>query len=505
MLGSRSAACHPPRVWMRRPIIDISYTGGMTRDIASIVRSLGGELVEGVRNPGTPVDEVVALDDFSVVGHPGFATLVVVPPKRLAEALGDGSPRAESLRQAVLVTHAGGASTRRTVEAAGATAILGAGPSDELLVPLLTALLAVDQAAEDRAVTSAMKVLTLAARRGGASGVVAELARRIDGWAVLLDRHGQVITTAGAGGLHIQDAIAVALGRPVRVRHRGLQVHAVGPGEDLSAQLVVSSRTESSSRARELGSQGAALLDLLLRTDDPTRTERLGRAVMVDALLAGGDAAPSLLRKWGVHETSLTGFVLTARSASVEVERLVSHWLDELGAAHILTADRGTVTGFLRDDHVEAIASRVDAYASAMFLGIGSPAPTDALGRSAAEARQAVEAARAEGRRVVRYRTIPTVQYVIDRLGDGDARRVAHLLDPLRGADGEHGELTETLRVYLAENGAWGVTAERLGVHRQTLTARIHRVEELTGLSMADADDRTAAWLALRALARPAA
>uniref|UniRef100_UPI0028D0FD2B PucR family transcriptional regulator n=1 Tax=uncultured Leifsonia sp. TaxID=340359 RepID=UPI0028D0FD2B len=392
-------------------------------------------------------------------------------------------------------------SARRAVEAAGATAILGAGSSDDLLVPMLTALLAVDQAAEDRAVTSAMKVLTLAARRGGASGVVAELAHRIDGWAVLLDRHGQVITTAGAGGLHIQDAIAVALGRPVRVRHRGLQVHAVGPGEDLSAQLVVSSRTEASSRARELGSQAAALLDLLLRTDDPTRTERLGRAVMVDALLAGGDAAPELLRKWGVHETSLTGFVLTARSASVEVERLVTHWLDELGAAHILTADRGTVTGFLRDDHVDAIAARVDAYASAIFLGIGSPAPTDALGRSAAEAGQAVEAARAEGRRVVRYRTIPTVQYVIDRLGDGDARRVAHLLDPLRDAAGEHGELTETLRVYLAENGAWGVTAERLGVHRQTLTARIHRVEELTGLSMADADDRTAAWLALRTLA----
>ncbi len=241
--------------------------------------------------------------------------------------------------------------------------------------------------------TSAMKVLTLAARRGGVSGVVAELAHRIDGWAVLLDRHGQVITTAGAGGLHVQDAVAVALGRPVRVRHRSLQVHAVGPGEDLSAQLIVSPRTESSSRARELGSQTAALLDLVLRTDDPTRTERLGRGVLMEVLLAGGEPAASLLRRWGVHETTLTAFALTARSASVDVERLVSLWLNELGAAHILTQAQGVVTGFLRDDHVDEVGARVEAYSSALFLGVGVSAPTDALASSSSEAAQALEAA----------------------------------------------------------------------------------------------------------------
>lgn len=31
--------------------------------------------------------------------------------------------------------------------------------------------------------------------------MIAELAHRIDGWAVLLDAHGQVVTTAGAGRL----------------------------------------------------------------------------------------------------------------------------------------------------------------------------------------------------------------------------------------------------------------------------------------------------------------
>ena len=83
-----------------------------------------------------------------------------------------------------------------------------------------------------------------------------------------------------------------------------------------------------------------------------------------------------------------------------------------------------------------------------------------------------------------------------------DTAHLAEVLDPLRGDDGLHGELTRTLRVYLAEHGSWGVAAEQLGVHRQTLTNRIHRVEELTGLSMGNPDDRTAAWLAIRALDR---
>jgi purine catabolism regulator len=37
-------------------------------------------------------------------------------------------------------------------------------------------------------------------------------------------------------------------------------------------------------------------------------------------------------------------------------------------------------------------------------------------------------------------------------------------------------------------------------VHRQTLAARIRRIEDLSGLSMSNPDDRTAAWLAIRAL-----
>lgn len=478
----------------------------MARDVLSIARVLGGELVgDGVAS-ATAVDAAIRLEDFSVIGHPRFATLVVAGAEQLTAALAGGGPRADALRGAVLVTHGATRALRRAIEVAGATAIIGADAADAVLHPLLVALLATDQAAEDRLVTTGMKVLTQVARRGGVDAVIAELARRIDGWAVLLDPHGQVISTAGAGGLHVQDAVAVAFSRPVRVRHPGLQVHPVGTGEDLSAYLVISSREGSMSRGRDLASQAAALLDLILRTHDRTTTERLGREVMIGTLLDGGAAAAALLRRWGVHESSLTGFALTARSKSVDLERIVTRWLDELGSVHLITEDAGLLVGFLRDDRVDDLVRRVEDFTAEarmpLRLGLGSPAASDALARTASEARQALDVAVTDGRTVSRYRALPTVALVLDRLDAGDSARLAEALDPLRDERGQHGELTRTLRIYLAEHGSWGVAAEQLGVHRQTLTNRIRQVEELTGLSMGNPDDRTAAWLALRALER---
>lgn len=448
----------------------------------------------------TPVDAVVRLADFAVVGHRAYATLVVGAADEIEAALDAGDQRSLALAGAVVVAGA----AHEGLAGRGVSAILTAEPNPQLLHARLVALLASDQAAEDRLVTTGTKVLTQVARRGGAEAVVAELAHRIDGWAVLLDAHGQVITTAAAGGLHVKDAVAVAFNRPVRVRHPGLQVHPVGAGEDLSAYLIVSSREHSTSYSRDLASQAAALLDLKLRSHDHSVTERLGREVMVHTLLAGGPSASALLRRWGVHESSLTAFVLTARSKSVDLERLVVRWFDELGAVHIMTEDHGRIIGFIRNDSVDDLVFRADSFTDearmALRLGLGSAAPTEALARSAAEARQAHEMAVADARTVVHYRAMPTVAYVLDRLDGVDGNRLAGVLDPLRDSSGSHGELTRTLKTYLSEHGVWGVTAQKLGVHRQTLTNRIRRIEELTALSMSNPDDRAAAWLALRAL-----
>jgi purine catabolism regulator len=479
----------------------------MARDLSSIAHVLGGELlIAGDAAASTQVDAAVRLDEFAVVGHRSYATLVVGSAQAVESAVLADDERSTALTDSVLVVGGDRDGLRDLLISRGFSVIVVAEPNDELLHARLVALLAADQAAEDRLVTTGTKVLTQVARRGGAEAVIAQLAHRIDGWAVLLDMHGQMITTAGAGGLHVKDAVTVAFHRPVRLRHRGLQVHPVGSDEDLTGYLVISSRNSSTSRSRDLASQAAALLDLILRTHDYTGTERLGREVMMGTLLAGGDPASALLRRWGVHELSLTAFVLTARSRSLDLERLVIRWLDELGAVHMVTAERGTVLGFVRDEQAGELAERVQNSTVQprlpLRLGLGTPAPTDALTRSVAEARQAHEVAVADGRDAVRYQALPTVAYVLDRLDPVDGGRLAAVLDPLRDEGGRHGDLTRTLRMFLAQNGVWGITAEQLGVHRQTLASRIRRVEDLTGLSMSSPDDRAAAWLALRALER---
>lgn len=470
----------------------------MARDVASVARYLHGELLPGAVSGARAVNAVVDMGSFGAPTDRLFATLVVADDEQL-RALGDDPDRLALLRDAVVVTDADGPAVREVLLGAEITATVGAATTQELLAPTLTSLLAVDQAAEARAITSAMRVLTLAARRSGITGVIAELAHRIDGWAVLLDRHGEVITTAGAGSLHIDDAIAVAVGRPVRVRHRALQVHPVGPGEDITAQLVTAPRNDSSGRGRELSSQTAALLDLLMRTRDSSHLERLGRSMMFETVLQGGEDAARLLRRWGVHERTLVGFALASRTSGVDVEHLLALWLDELGAEHVFTSQRGLILGAVREDHAQQIAHRARTYASTLYLGLGRPADIDALERSVDEARHACEAARTGGERVVRYEAIPTVAFVLGQLDRDQTQRIARLLDPLRAAD-RPDELIQTLRVFLSANGAWGESAARLRIHRQTLTARIRRIEDLTGLSLADPDDRVAAWLALRAI-----
>lgn len=486
----------------------ILYTPGVAYDVRAIAEHFGAELIAGAVDGATPVEGSVLLADLVLASSPGYATLVVAAPMDWAAALASGDGRTPLAGSVAIIAGGTAADTLRTVLVDRAiTAVVVPDLAADVLHARLTALVAADQAAEDRRVTTGTKVLTQVARRGGVVAVVAELAHRIDGWAVLLDAHGEVITTAGAGSLHVRDAGSVAFGRRVRIRHPGLQVHPVGQGEDVSAYLVIGARG-STSRSRDLASQVAALLDLLLHTADHPATERLGREVMMSTLLRGGAEAATLLRRWGVREQSLTAFAVASRSTAIDPERQAIRWLDELGAVHMVSAERGQVLGFIGADRAPELAAMVERLTAdaslPLRIGLGSAATPQLLGRSAAEARQALETAVVDSRPVVWYRTLATVSYVLDHLDHSAMTRVAAVLDPLRDDGGHHGALTRTLEIYLAEHGAWGSSASRLHVHRQTLAARIRRIEELTGLSMASPDDRAAAWLAIRALKSPA-
>ncbi|MBL3700501.1 PucR family transcriptional regulator [Leucobacter luti] len=475
----------------------------MALDLAAVVRAVGGTCVQGRLDERTPVDGVTAIEAYVVVGNPDYATLVTGPEQEILRRLRGGGAAREALTGAVYVSDTDGAGLRAALAEHGMTAILGARLGETALHATLAAIIADDRAAADRLVTAGMNVLTQVARRGGVTAVIAELARRIDGWAVLLDPQGQLIASAGAGRLHESDAIAIATGRPVRVRHAGLQLHPVGSDGDLAARLVVATRSSRTSHARDLASLAAALFDLLLRTHNPSLTEHLGRAALLETLVAGGPEAPELLHRWGIHESQLTAFELGTRTRSIDPERLLGRWFDEFGAEHVFATAHGRVSGFVRDDVVAELTARVQEFApvagSRLHLGIGDPAPVHALSRSGVQARQALDTAFEDGLAVVSFSALPTVGLVFSALEHSATAEIASVLDPLRDADGAHGELGQTLRVFLAEHGAHRSSAARLGIHRQTLVARIRRVEELTGLAMDRADDRAAAWLALRA------
>lgn len=473
----------------------------MALNIDAIARRLNAIYRSTTVVPTTAVDSVVPLADLSVTANPEFATIVTGEVEFLRPLLANNDRRLAALSSAVFVTNDAVAAAE--LYAQGFSVMVAPESDDtESIHHKLDALIALDQAAEDRLVASGSQVLTQVARRGGALAVVVELAQRIDGWAVLLDEYGEEIVSAGAGRLHTQDAKAVAFNRPVRIRHPGLQVHHVGTDTDLTGFLVISSRSPSTSRTRNLAALAASLLDLILRTHDSARTERLGRDLLIDVLSDGGPRSTSALRRWGIHDSSLTGFALGSRSSSVDVERVTLRLLDDVGAAHTVALKRGRMLGFIRNHMAEALANAVTQFNTgreqSVAVGLGKPHGVDLLARSSNQALDALESALLSQRSVLHYAELPTVDLILDRLASTDHVQLGSLLAPLSAEGGAQSDLLRTLEAFLLENANHLQTATRLNIHRQTLRNRLERIEDLTRLSLGNVDDRVALWLAIR-------
>ena len=79
------------------------------------------------------------------------------------------------------------------------------------------------------------------------------------------------------------------------------------------------------------------------------------------------------------------------------------------------------------------------------------------------------------------------------------AEFAADMLAPLGGLSaGSRARLSQTLSVWLAEQGRLGPVAQRLGVHPQTARYRLGRLRELFGTALDDPDQRFWLELALR-------
>ena len=81
-----------------------------------------------------------------------------------------------------------------------------------------------------------------------------------------------------------------------------------------------------------------------------------------------------------------------------------------------------------------------------------------------------------------------------------DLRPFQRLAEPLRAHDRERGsDLVRTLRVYFATGANTSEAADRLFLHRNSVTYRLARVETLTGIDLKDPGARLALQLGLLA------
>ncbi|MEU7045072.1 helix-turn-helix domain-containing protein [Streptomyces varsoviensis] len=139
--------------------------------------------------------------------------------------------------------------------------------------------------------------------------------------------------------------------------------------------------------------------------------------------------------------------------------------------------------------------------ASACLTGVGRARHRLAdAAASYAEARRAAEVARStgSGAPVTAYARLGTYA-LLAKLSPAERAESMHpgVRDLLRPRSGP-AELADTLRAYLDEAGDARRTAARLHIHRSTLYNRLHRVEELTGLSLSRGEDRLTAHLTLK-------
>ena len=161
---------------------------------------------------------------------------------------------------------------------------------------------------------------------------------------------------------------------------------------------------------------------------------------------------------------------------------------------------------------VEKLAEQVLSVAAPVLrpatvsVGVGNLATSVAeLARSHVEARQALRLSRRAGgrARVISYRSLGAFRLLLE-VQSPEALRgfVTELLGPLlKYAESRETPLLETLEALAASRWIRRAAARSLGIHINSMTYRIERIESLTGLSLDDPETRVAIAIALRARA----
>ena len=154
------------------------------------------------------------------------------------------------------------------------------------------------------------------------------------------------------------------------------------------------------------------------------------------------------------------------------------------------------------EEALHALARLLGGEMPSVVLGIGRPhVGSDGACQSLRDAEQALNyAVHAPERGIVRYADLGVLRLFLPLQGSNTLTEFyQETLAPLIQSDRHHSDaLLITLEHWLAANGNLTEAARRLNLHRNTLMYRLHRIEELLGASLDDADRRLALHVALK-------
>ena len=176
--------------------------------------------------------------------------------------------------------------------------------------------------------------------------------------------------------------------------------------------------------------------------------------------------------------------LLVERRGTPRGERLL--WrTDRDGARLIILGEAERVPALLED-------GRVTPWTGQMRIGVSGPADIADLPRGAQQALSVCTGARRLGQ-AVRWEVsgLPSLTDLLDE------ERAQAFARARLGGVADQPELLELLRIYLSEAGAVQRIAERLGVHRNSVPARLVRLRRALGVDIEDAEQRANLWFAL--------
>src|SRR5438552_8816789 len=327
--------------------------------------------------------------------------------------------------------------------------------------------------------------------------------------------------------------VRITAGRPARP----IDVVPVRAGGELLGLLAVGLDADGGDapgrlRALEHGSTVLALE--LSKERAAAEVERRLRGDLVEEVLAGGleaDEAERIARqaeRLG-HRLPHRAWVVVLEPDDDETEAAVLTQGDRLDGAlsglirsrmpDALALVRTASAVFLVPDEVapdlaacEKLAGQILAAATPVMkpgtasVGIGNVANSVAeLARSHVEARQALRLTRRAGGRgrVASYRSLGAFRLLLEVQSPEALRRfVEELLGPLlQYAQSRDTPLLETLEALSAKRWIRRAAARQLGIHINSMSYRVERIQSLTGLSLDDPETRVAISIALRARA----